>query len=152
MAQQSMVNFYSSQINLLNCFRHDEGLNRLCGSHIKVDENSPSTTAHHRQLQITARTYFCKPNLVIWVQTHKIERQIYCESTSQKSNSLTEVFWPQDFYITGASSLLAPIVIRKAIMMTTSHALDLMKQGTEIDIAIKWTITPVTISTWSVTK
>ena len=114
-----MVNSYSSQINLLNRFRYDEGLNVLCDGKIKVDENSPSATAHLRMLQITLR--------ILRVQTHEIERQIYCESTLQKRNSLTKIFWPQDFYVTGVSSLLAPIVIRKAIMMTTSHALDLMK-------------------------
>jgi len=49
------------------------------------------------------------------------------EKTSQKENSLTETFWAYDFYITALSSLPAPMVIRKTIMVTTSHALDLMK-------------------------
>ena len=55
-------------------------------------------------------------------------------------------FITQKFYIAAVTSLYAPIVIRKAIMMATSHALDLMNQGTEIDIATKYTITPVTAS------
>ena len=56
---------------------------------------------------------------------------------TQKANSLLEIFWPSNFHIAAVISLPAPIVTRKAIMMTTSHAMDLMKHGTEIDIATK---------------
>ena len=53
-----MVNSYSSQINLLNRFNHDEGLNGLCKSQVKLDEGSLSTTAQDRLEKISLQTSF----------------------------------------------------------------------------------------------
>ena len=47
---------------------------------------------------------------------------------------------------------LVLIDIRNIIIITTSHAFGLMKYGAEIVDAIRWVITPVTISRWRVMK
>ena len=45
-----------------------------------------------------------------------------------------------------------PVDIRSIIIITASHAVDLMKYGAEIVDAIRSVITPVTISRWRVMK
>ena len=130
-----MVNSYSSRINLLNRFNHDEGLNGLCNSQVKLDEGSLSATAQDRLEKISLQTSFGSLTCSL---DHKFIKKIkeFHRKTAQEGNSPMEIF-PYDFYITAVISLPAPIVTRKAIMMTISRALGLMKQRSEIDIATK---------------
>ena len=130
-----MVNSYSSQINLLNRFNHDEGLNGLCKSQVKLDEGSLSTTAQDRLEKISLQTSFGSLTCSL---DHKFIKKIKSSTEKPPKRALAYGdFFPYDFYITAVISLPAPIVTRKAIMMTTSRALGLMKQRSEIDIATK---------------
>ena len=120
-----MLNFYSSQIYLCNHFRYNEELNGR-ESQIKIDENLLNPTTHNRLPQISLRTSFaCKAGSL----KHKLTKRIdeLDRKTPQNDKSLTKTFWSYNFYIAALNSLPAPRVIRKAIMTTTSHALDLMK-------------------------
>ena len=95
-------------------------------SQIKIDENLPNPTTHNRLPQISLRTSFASKAGSL---KHKLTKKIdeLDRKTPQNDKSLTKTFWSYNFYIAALSSLPAPIVIRKAIMTTTSHALDLMK-------------------------
>jgi hypothetical protein len=56
----------------------------------------------------------------------------------QLITSQATVFIPAEWtYIAAVISLPVPIVIRKVIIITTSHAFDLMKYGTDILIAVR---------------
>ena len=115
-----MLNFYSCQINLCNHFRYNEELN----GYATVNFLNPTT--HNRLPQISLRTSFAsKAGSLKHKLTKKIDK--LDRKTQQNDKSLTKTFWSYNFYIAALSSLPAPIVIRKAIMTTTSHALDLMK-------------------------
>ena len=130
-----MVNSYSSQINLLSHFNHDEGLNGLCNSQVKLDEGSLSATAQDRLEKISLQTSFGSLTCSL---DHKFIKKIkeFYRKYAQKGNSPTDIF-SFDFYITSVISLPAPIVTRKATIMTTSRALGPMKQRSRFDIAKK---------------
>ena len=130
-----MVNSYSSQINILNRFNHDEGLNGLCKSQVKLDEGSLSTTAQDRLEKISLQTSFGSLTCSLDHNFIKKTKEFY-RKYAQKGNSPTDIF-SYDFYITSVISLPVPIVTRKATIMTTSRALGPMKQRSKIDIAKK---------------
>ena len=86
-----MVNSYSSQINLLNRFNHDEGLNGLCNSQVKLDEGSLSATAQDRLEKISLQTSFGSLTCSL---DHKFIKKIeeYHRKTAQEGNSPMEIF------------------------------------------------------------
>tara|TARA_B100000524_G_scaffold72537_1_gene33324 strand:+ start:361 stop:663 length:303 start_codon:yes stop_codon:yes gene_type:complete len=92
MAAQSMVNSYSSQINLLNRFNHDEGLNGFCNSQVKLDEGSLSATAQDRLGKISLQTRFGSLTCSL---DHKFIKKIkeFHRKTAQEGNSPTEIFF-----------------------------------------------------------
>ena len=102
---------------LCNHFRYNEELN----GHAKVKSKLTKIYSTPR-LTIVYRKYPCEPAL------HKLTKKIdeLDRKTPQNDKLLTKTFWSYSFYIAALSSLPAPIVIRKAIMTTTSHALDLV--------------------------
>ena len=121
-----MLNSYSSQTKLLNRFSHDEGLMDYATAKSKLMEIFFSTTAHQRLAKISLRTSIASQTCLL---EHEFIRKTeeFNRKITQKDNPLTEIFWPYDFYLAAATSLPAPIVTIKAIMMTTSNASDLMK-------------------------
>ena len=87
-----MVNSYSSQINLLNRFNHDEGLNGLCNSQVKLDEGSLSATAQDRLGKISLQTRF---GSLTYSLDHKFIKKIkeFHIKTAPEGNSPTEIFF-----------------------------------------------------------
>ena len=102
---------------------------------MKLDVSSLCATAQDRLEKISLQTSFGSLTCSV---DHKFIKKIkeFYRKYAQKGNSPTDIF-SHDFYITSVISLPAPIVTKKAIIMTTSRVLGPMKQRSKIDIAKK---------------
>ena len=144
-----MVNSYSSQINLLNRFNHDEGLNGLCKSQVKLDEGSLSTTAQDRLEKISLQTSFGSLTCSL---DHKFIKKIkeFAENTDKRETHLRIFFlWFLYHFRNKPASTNS--------YKKSHHDDHIACLGSDEAKVWDWycnkvTITPVTTSRWSVVK
>ena len=145
-----MVNSYSSQINLPNRFNHDEGLNGLCKSQVKLDEGSLSTTAQDRLEKISLQTSFGSLTCSL---DHKLMKKIKSstEKPPKRSTRLRRLFsiW---FLYHRRNKPASTNSYKKS-----HHGDHIPCLGSDEAKVWDWycnkvTITPVTTSRWSVVK